>query len=116
MKIQSHKDLIVWKKSMDLVTKTYELTTFFQNDEKYVLAQKMKRAAISIPSNIAEGYRRKYKKEYARFISIVFGSVAELETQVEICKNLPKFSGYNFEKIENLLSEILPMLNVLLKK
>jgi four helix bundle protein len=76
----------------------------------------MRRCAVSIPSNIAEGYARKSTKEYANFISIAFGSGAELETQVLLAKSLGLASEVDFIKTENLLDEVMKMLNSLLKK
>ncbi len=75
-----HKDLDVWKKSMDLVELVYQLTSEFPNDEKFGLTTQMRRAAISIPSNIAEGAARKGNKETIQFLMIGLGSLSELET------------------------------------
>jgi four helix bundle protein len=76
----------------------------------------MQRAAVAIPSNIAEGYLRKHKKEYIQFLSISLGSAAELETQVLICKSLNKFKSIDFSKAEALLVEIMKMLYVMIEK
>ena len=76
-----HKEMDVWKTGMILVEKIYELIAEFPREEKYGLASQMKRAAVSIPSNIAEGAARKSNKEFGQFISISLGSLAELETQ-----------------------------------
>lgn len=78
--INSYKDLIVWQKSFDLVRQIYQLTDNFPKMEIYGLTSQMRRAAISIPSNIAEGFVRKHTKEFSQFVSIAFGSGAELET------------------------------------
>ncbi|TDY11766.1 four helix bundle protein [Meridianimaribacter flavus] len=90
----NHKDLDVWKKSMDLVVEVYDWTTLFPDEEKYGLISQMRRAAVSIPSNIAEGSARKSDKELLQFINIALGSVAELETQYLIVLRL-KFSEPN---------------------
>lgn len=90
----NHKDLDVWKKSMDLVVEVYDWTTLFPDEEKYGLISQMRRAAVSIPSNIAEGSARKGDKELLQFINIALGSVAELETQYLIVLRL-KFSEPN---------------------
>ncbi len=81
MKTKSFKDLIVWKKAYTLVLETYKITDNFPEQERYGLVQQMKRAAVSIPSNIAEGYGRKHKTEYKHFLSMSYGSLLELETQ-----------------------------------
>ena len=91
MKIYSYKDLIVWKKSMELVKEIYYLTGKFPKDETYGLISQMQRAAVAIPSNIAEVYLRGHRKEYIQFLSIALRSAAELETQILICKSLDKF-------------------------
>jgi len=116
MKIQSHKDLIVWQKSMELVKEVYIATSQFPKDEMYGLASQMQRAAVAIPSNIAEGYMRGHRKEYAQFLSISLGSAAELETQVLICTTIHKFVHINFTKIQLLLDEVLKMLFVMTNK
>ncbi len=81
MKTHSFKDLIVWQKAYKLVLEIYRITREFPKSETYGLAQQMRKAAVSIPSNIAEGYGRAYKTEYKQFLSIAYGSLSELETQ-----------------------------------
>jgi len=90
------------------------LTKDFPQHEVYGLASQMRRAAVSIPSNIAEGYSRKNLKEYLQFLRIAYGSGAELETQVIIAKDL--YKNINFEQVELLLEEISKMLNALIRK
>lgn len=114
MYLKSYKDLIVWQKSIQLVKEVYRLTTNFPKDEIYGLSSQMKRAAISIPSNIAEGYSRKGIKEYSHFLHIAYGSSTELETQIIIAKELYKNIDYN--DAESLLEEVLKMLNVITEK
>lgn len=116
MKITSYKELIVWKKAMELVREVYLLTEKFPRDEIYGLASQMQRAAVAIPSNIAEGYLRGHRKEYTQFLQIALGSAAELETQMLICKSINKFNKIDFSKGESLLVEILKMLFVMTKK
>ena len=77
----NHKDLDVWKKSMDLVELIYGLTSQFPSDERFGLVSQMRRAAVSIPSNISEGAARKGDKELIQFLMIAIGSLSELETQ-----------------------------------
>jgi len=81
MKTRSFKDLIVWQKSYKLVLEIYKMTKGFPKTEIYGLSQQMRKASVSIPSNIAEGYGRKHKAEYKQFLSIAYGSLLELETQ-----------------------------------
>lgn len=100
---------------MDLVEDIYLLTNNFPKEEIYGITSQMRRSAISIPSNIAEGQRRKNLKEYLQFLRISYGSAAELETQIMLCKRLPKLKILNYEKSENLLNEIQKMLNVMIK-
>src|SRR3989337_2384210 len=104
MDTQSYKQLTVWEKSIDLVEKIYALTSEFPNTEIYGLASQMRRAAISIPSNIAEGQKRKDLPEYLQFLRIANGSAAELETQIIISKRL--YPGLNYSTAESLLEEI----------
>lgn len=111
--IQSHKDLIVWQKSIELVCLIHELTEKYPVQEMYGLTSQMRRAAVSIPSNIAEGRRRGTKKEFLRFLRYAFGSGAELETQIEISKKLPSTNMFDFSKAEMLLNEVMRILNTL---
>ncbi|MBT8271907.1 MAG: four helix bundle protein [Bacteroidia bacterium] len=83
-----HKELEVWKTAMDLVEKIYDLTTNFPDDERYGLISQMRRSAVSIPSNVAEGAGRKSNKEFLQFVSIALGSLTELETQYLIAIRL----------------------------
>ena len=87
-KIQSFRDLIIWQKSMDFVTTVYEKTALFPREEQYGLSSQMRRAAISVPSNISEGFRRQHAKEYRQFLAISLGSLGELETHFEIAQRL----------------------------
>ncbi len=86
--IRNHKDLEVWKKSMDLVSNIYKITESFPNKEFYGLTNQIRRAAVSIPSNIAEGAARNSKKEFIQFLYIALGSLSELETQIIIAQRL----------------------------
>ena len=108
MKTKSFKDLIVWQRSYKLVLEMYKAARDFPKSEDYGLSQQMRRAAVSIPSNIAEGYGRKHKAEYNQHLSIAYGSLLELETQFLLAKDL----GYVIENqgIEKLLKEVGSML------
>jgi len=86
--MNSHKDLDVWKKSMELVTNIYRLTRGLPQDEQYGLSSQIRRSAISIPSNIAEGAARNSDKEFKQFLYIALGSASEVETQLLIAENL----------------------------
>lgn len=92
--VRTHKDLDVWKKAIDLVTCVYSLTNSFPGKEMYGLTSQIRRSAVSVPSNIAEGATRRSKTEFRQFLYIALSSGAELETQLIIAKNL----GYLQEK------------------
>ena len=100
--INGHKDLKVWKEAMDLVIDIYEISKSFPETEKYALTSQMKRSAISIPSNIAEGFGRKGNRELMQFLYISLGSLSELETQLEIANRLAYINNppNTFEKIK----------------
>lgn len=112
--LNSYKELIVWQKAMDLVREVYVLTGNFPKSEVFGLISQMRRASVSIPSNIAEGFNRKYKKEFSQFAAIAFGSGAELETQLLLAKSLKFSSEENFSRCEGLLNEVMKMLNKLI--
>ena len=114
--IRSYKDLIVWQKSFKLALGIYEVTKKFPKEELYGLVSQIRRAAFSIPSNIAEGYARNSTGEYKRFLKIAYASGAELETQLLIAKETKLLSSEDFENLDNLLTEVLKMLNVLVGK
>jgi len=104
LKKKSFIDLIVWQKAYRLVLEIYKTTKAFPRSETYGLIQQMRRAAISIPSNIAEGYGRKHKAEYQQFLSIAYASLLELETQYLLSLDL-NYINKN-EIIENLIKEV----------
>jgi len=116
MEIESYENLIVWQKSMDLIILVYKLTHNFPKEETYGLVSQMRRASISIPSNIAEGSRRSSRKDFRNFLLNAYGSGAELETQIKIAEQLKFGRNEDYPKIENLLSEIIRMLNKLTSK
>ena len=87
-KIKGYKDLIAWQKAMDLVEAIYRLTQPFPSEEKFGLTSQLRRAAVSIPSNIAEGYSRRSRADYVRFLDIARGSANEIETQLLIAVRL----------------------------
>lgn len=113
--ISDHKELIVWQKGMDVVTMVYTLTKSFPKEELFGLVSQMRRSAVSIPSNIAEGRKRGTEKDYRQFLLIALGSAAELETQLEICRRLNYGNIADFNQIDTLLLEVLKMLSVMTK-
>jgi four helix bundle protein len=116
MRIKSYKDLVVWQKSKILVVKVYKLTEKFPREELYGLTSQIRRSAISIPSNIAEGRGRSTRKDFASFLRIALGSCYELSTQIEIVKELSATKSFNYTDINNLLEEITKMLHVMINK
>jgi len=114
--MNSYQDLIVWKKSFSLCKLVYGLTDQFPDSEKFGLISQIRRAAVSIPSNIAEGYSRHSSKEFRQYIGIALGSSSELETQLLLSSEL-KFGDYqNYATINSLLVEVRKMLVVLRNK
>lgn len=114
--IRSYRDLIVWQKARQLAVLVYRTTGSFPRSDAYGLGSQMQRSAISIASNIAEGHERDGSNEFRHFLSIAFASGAELETQLEIARELGKIGERESNEIAELLSEIMRMLNVLIKK
>ena len=108
MRTKSFKDLIVWQKSYKLVLETYKITKDFPKEEAYGLSQQMRRSAVSIPSNISEGYGRQYHKEYRQFLSMAYSSLCELETQYLLSIDL-SYTTKN-EAVDNLMKETGSML------
>lgn len=114
--IHSHEELIVWQRSMELVAEIYKLTDSFPKEEVYGLTSQIRRAAVSIPSNIAEGRGRGTRKDFVQFLRIAFGSGAELQTQLMIVEKLPKFSLLDCNKSRALLDEVVRMLKSMIQK
>ncbi len=114
--IKSHKDLIVWQKSVQLSLIIYNLTADFPAREIYALSSQMRRAVVSIPSNIAEGKSRGTRKDFAHFLHMSYGSSAELETQLLIAKQLNFCVNEKFNETNSLLSEVSKMLRVMIEK
>src|SRR3989344_3375328 len=114
MTVQSYKELTVWKKSIDLVDDIYALTNQLPKSEVYGLCSQMQRAAVAVPSNIAEGYKRNHRLEFVQFLGIANASSAELETQIIISKR--QYPMLDYKKAESLLVEIQKMLHVLIVK
>jgi four helix bundle protein len=115
-KARSYKDLLVWQKGIVLVKKVYLLTQIFPRAEKFGLTSQMRRAAVSIPSNIAEGQARHTRKEFIQFISHSEGSLAELETQVILGVELGYCTLTDTQEITGLTTELSKMLDSLRRK
>ena len=115
-KIQTYRDLEIWKVGIDVVKEIYVLTGGFPKHEMYSIVSQMRRAAISVPSNIAEGFKRYHNKEYKQFLYITLGSCAELETQITIAKELMYITGESEVKLLDKLDHIGRMISNLLKK
>src|SRR3989344_3946545 len=116
MPIHSHKDLIVWQKGIELSKHIYLLTERFTKEEIYGITSQMRRAAVSIPSNIAEGRSRGTRKDFIQFLRIALGSISELETQIEIVKQLPQTKTLSYQEIDILLNELSRMVMSMIKK
>ena len=113
---RSYKDLVVWEKGIALAKLTYELTKKFPSEEKFGLVAQMRRAAVSVPSNIAEGQARHTTGEFIQFISHAEGSLAELDTQLILSIELRFAGAENADAAFGLISELRRMLNVLRRK
>lgn len=114
MTAKTFKDLIVWQKSMELVNETYGITRQLPKSETYILVSQMLRAAISIPSNIAEGFKRNHKNEFKQFLGIANASSGELETQILITRaNYPKI---DYAQATSLVIEVQKMLHTMIIK
>ncbi|NOX89164.1 MAG: four helix bundle protein [Calditrichaeota bacterium] len=113
--MKTHKDLDVWKDSVEFVTLIYHLSKKFPKDELYGLVNQIRRAAVSIPSNIAEGAGRRSKKDFIKFLYIALGSLSELETQIIISQNLRFLSESDSEKLLQRMFKIRSQLNGLIK-
>jgi four helix bundle protein len=115
-KTESFRDLVVWQKAMALVKEVYTLAKKLPTIERYALSDQLRRAVVSIPSNIAEGQDRYSSKEFARFLSIARGSKAEVQTQLLICVDLEYFTSTDIETAMALCNEIGKMLSALIQK
>ena len=114
--MKTYRALFVWQKSMDLVKKIYSATRSFPEEELYGLTGQIRRCAVSIPSNIAEGYGRHSATEYVRFLRIAIGSLYELQTQIEISLNLDFLKEGDHGNLSSRCTEIEKMLSSLINK
>ncbi len=112
--IRDFKDLVAWQKGMDIVEHTYLLVRKLPKEEIYALSDQMRRSAVSIPSNIAEGQMRNSSKEFLHFLSIAKGSLGELETQILLGKRIGYFVDADIQSIIGLIAEEYRILRVLI--
>ena len=113
MYVESFKQLTVWQRSIQVVKEVYRLTKSLPESERYGLVNQIRRAAISVPANIAEGKKRKTKKDFLQFLRIADGSAAELETQLFLCRDL---YSIDISECISLLTEVSKMLRVIIDK
>lgn len=111
MTFKGYKDLLVWQRAMDLAAHCYQLTESFPRSEIYGLSAQLRRSAVSVPSNIAEGNSRRSTKEFLRFLSISLGSMAELETQVRIAERLGYMNPETLDSALQISDEVYRMLH-----
>lgn len=114
--IKDYKDLLIWQKGIEIAEQSYLLTKQYPKEELYGMVQQIRRAAISIPANIAEGYGRRYTQEYIRFLNISRGSLNELETHLIISARVGLCARQDTEIIIKLLNEESRMINSLINK
>jgi len=112
---RAHKRLRVWQESMLLVKMIYDLTRSLPDDERFGLISQMRRAAVSVPSNIAEGSARQTKKESIQFYSIARGSLSELDTQIELCEGLGFVTSDQTVNVSTRLETVGALLNGLIR-
>lgn len=114
--MNTFRDLLIWQKSMTLVTEIYQLTNSFPKEEIYGLSSQIRRCSVSIPSNIAEGYGRDGNNDYLRFLNISMSSLFEMQTQLEISFNLKYITENQFNKINGESRELERMLSSFIRK
>lgn len=113
--LKSFRELKVWQKSYDLCLEIFRITKKFPGEERYVLSSQMRKSALSIPSNIAEGYGRKTRADYIRILYIAYGSACELDTQISLSGDLNYIQGSQLEKLQEEISEVGMMLRALIR-
>ena len=112
--MEDYRNLVVWQKSMDLVKQVYALTRLLPKEEIFALSNQIRRAVVSIPSNIAEGYGRHSRNDYLRFLNIARGSKNEVETQLQICLMLDYLKPEDIAETQAVCTEVGKMLNSLI--
>jgi four helix bundle protein len=114
--VKSYKDLIVWQKAIEMVLEIYKIISKFPSEERYALSSQIRRSAVSVPSNIAEGHSRQHSSEFRQFIYIALGSLAELDTQLIIAEKLQYIYEEELSLITVKIVEIRKMLFTIGKK
>ena len=114
-KLKSYKELKVWQRSYQLCLEIYKITKGFPDEEKYGLTSQLRRAAVSVPSNISEGYGRKTTPEYIQFLYIAYGSICEIETQILLSGDLNYISTGKLEMLNEGIREVERMLKALIR-
>ena len=114
--VRNYKELLVWQRAMELACEAYALTGRLPKEEMYALGDQIRRSAISVPSNIAEGYGRNSTRDYVRFLSIARGSRYELEKQLLLCVRLGYIAESDIERAIQLGTEVAKILNVMITK
>jgi four helix bundle protein len=114
-KLKSYKELKVWQRSYQLCLEIYKITKGFPDEEKYGLTSQLRRAAVSVPSNVSEGYGRKTTPEYIQFLYIAYGSVCEIETQILLSGDLGYISNGRLEMLKEGIREVERMLKALIR-
>ena len=112
MKVKNYQELIAWQKAMDLVVKVYTISKAFPREEVYALTNQLRRAAVSIPSNIAEGQGRRTTADFIRHLSISYGSLREVETQTLIATRLRYLTDEKCQEVLNMAGEVGRLLSI----
>jgi four helix bundle protein len=113
--LKNYKDLKVWQKAYELCITIYQITKHFPKEEQYGLTSQIRRSAVLVPSNIAEGYGRKTTQEYMQSLYIAYGSHCELETQIMISKDLGYIKSDDFQELQQDIGDVERMLKALIK-
>jgi four helix bundle protein len=111
-----YRETVVWNRAMEVAREVYRLTTFLPREEVYGMRSQLTRAAVSVPSNIAEGWTRESKREKAQFLAIAQGSAAELETQVTLCEQLGWFPENETQHVRSALDQVSRMCTAMRRK
>ena len=114
MTVRNYQELVAWQKAMDLVEDVYKLTKHFPREELYALTSQIRRAAVSVPSNIAEGQGRRTTSDFLRHLSIAYGSLREVETQAMIAQRLKYVAGANVKSVIDRAGDVWRLLNGLM--
>lgn len=116
MRVRNYRELLVWQKGHQLALEIYRVTVGFPKVEQFGLTDQLRRAAISVPSNVVEGFERGSNKEFKHFLSIARGSTGEVRAQIELARDIGYMQNDDFEKLFDLTTEVHKMINSLIKK